>query len=327
MHMQAHQFINAEILVTGGAGFIGRHLCNALLATGSRVVCLDNFSTSSPEALRRLQLDPRFALLRQDVSEQIDCNPDYIFNLACPASPFHYARTPVQTIQASVSGSLNLLELARRCGARILQASTSEVYGDPEVHPQPETYHGNVDPCGPRACYVEAKRCAETLFVAYHQQYGVPIRIARIFNTYGPGMAIDDGRVVSNFIVQALKGEALTLHGDGSQTRSFCFVSDLITGMLSLMLADDSVTCPVNLGNPSECSMADLARRIIISTSSRSTLRFLPALADDPQRRRPDISRAGHLLGWQPQVSIAEGLEVTIADFADALAQRRSATE
>ncbi len=307
------------VLVTGGAGFLGSHLCDRLIEADREVICLDNFVTGSKQNIGHLLADTRFELVRHDVSFPYYAEVGGIFNLGCPASPVHYQRDPMFTIKSSVMGAINMLGLAKRRGVRIFQASTSEVYGDPTVHPQPESYTGNVNPIGVRACYDEGKRCAETLFFDYHRQRSVEIRLARIFNTYGPRMAIGDGRVVSNFIVQALQGEDLTVYGDGSQTRSFCFVDDLIDGILRHM-AHASETGPVNLGNESEFSMLELAETIIrlVGGSSRVVFEALPE--DDPTQRRPDISKARAVLGWEPKVSLQDGLGETIEYFRTQLA-------
>jgi UDP-glucuronate decarboxylase len=304
-----------QILVTGGAGFIGSHLCERLIDSGEEVICLDNFFTGCRDNVAHLLNCPRFELVRHDVVEPIRLEVDQIYNLACPASPIHYQFNPVKTVEANVLGTLNALRLAHQIGARILQASTSEVYGDPTVHPQVETYRGNVNPLGPRACYDEGKRVAETLMMDYHRQDGVDIRIARIFNTYGPRMDEADGRVVSNFIVQTLRGEPLTLYGTGEQTRSFCYVDDLIDGLIRLMNAD-GVHEPVNLGNPNEFTIRALAEQIGELCGTSSSVRYYPLPEDDPSHRRPDISRAQQLLGWFPKVELREGLRDTIADFA-----------
>ena len=304
-----------KILVTGGAGFLGSHLCERLLADGHDVLCVDNFFTGSKNNIIHLMGDPHFELLRHDVTFPLYVEVDEIYNLACPASPIHYQRDPVQTTKTSVHGAINMLGLAKRTRARILQASTSEVYGDPNIHPQTEDYSGNVNPIGPRACYDEGKRCAETLFFDYYRQHGLGIRVARIFNTYGPRMMPDDGRVVSNFIVQALKGEPITLYGDGGQTRSFCYVDDLIEGLIRLMAAPDEVTGPINLGNPIEFTIRELAEMVLTMTGAESTLEHLPLPADDPTRRCPDISLAAELLNWRPTLSLEEGLERTIKYF------------
>ncbi|HEY9501547.1 MAG TPA: UDP-glucuronic acid decarboxylase family protein [Pyrinomonadaceae bacterium] len=303
-----------RILVTGGAGFIGSHLCERLLDEGNEVLCLDNFFTGQRENILQLLDDPKFELLRHDVIEPILLEVDQIYNLACPASPIHYQYNPVKTVKTSVMGMINMLGLAKRVRARILQASTSEIYGDPLVHPQTEDYWGNVNPIGLRSCYDEGKRIAETLMVDYHRQNKVDIRIARIFNTYGPRMLEDDGRVVSNFIVQALKGKPLTLYGEGSQTRSFCYVDDLIEGLIRLMNTED-LHQPVNLGNPGEFTIKELASEVIIVCGSDSKFEYLPLPADDPRQRKPDISRAQSLLGWNPTIALRQGLERTVDDF------------
>lgn len=303
-----------RIVVTGGAGFLGSHLCDRLLGQGADVICIDNFYTGSAENVAHLERHPGFRLLEHDVCEPISLEVDEIYNLACPASPVHYQRDPVQTTRTSVLGALNMLELARQTGARILQASTSEVYGDPTVHPQPESYWGNVNPTGPRSCYDEGKRCAETLFFDYWRQHGLPIKVARIFNTYGPRMRADDGRVVSNFIVQALRGEAISIFGDGSQTRSFCYVDDLVDGLVTLMATPDAVTGPVNLGNPAEFSMLELAQEVLKQTASSSKLAHFPLPVDDPRQRQPDIALA-RSLGWQPETPLHEGLRFTVEYF------------
>ncbi|MCK9181919.1 MAG: SDR family oxidoreductase [Fibrobacteraceae bacterium] len=303
-------------LVTGGAGFLGSHLCERLLADGHEVICLDNFFTGNHKNIEHLSSNPRFELIRHDVTEPILLEVDRIFNLACPASPIHYQFNPVKTIKTSVMGAINMLGLAKRVKARILQASTSEVYGDPMVHPQVEDYWGNVNPIGIRSCYDEGKRVAETLFMDYHRQNHVDIRIVRIFNTYGPRMLPNDGRVVSNFIVQALKGEDLTIYGSGNQTRSFCYVSDLIEAMVRMMDQDDCIG-PVNIGNPGEYTMLELANKIIELTGSKSKITFLSLPFDDPKKRKPDISRAKTILSnWSPTVSLDEGLKETIEYFA-----------
>ena len=304
-----------RILVTGGAGFLGSFLCERLLRENDDVLCVDNFYTGSRDNILHLLDDPRFEVLRHDITFPLHVEVDEIYNLACPASPVHYQLDPVQTVKTNVYGAINLLGLAKRTKAKIFQASTSEVYGDPAVHPQAEDYRGSVNPIGPRACYDEGKRCAETLFFDYHRQYGVEIHVARIFNTYGPRMQANDGRVVSNFIVQALRGEPITLFGDGSQTRSFCYVEDLIEGFLKLMGASSGVTGPINLGNPSEFTMRELAELVVAMTGSKSRIVSMPLPIDDPTRRKPDISRAQECLGWQPAVSLREGLEKTISYF------------
>jgi len=307
-----------RILVTGGAGFIGSHLCDRLVAEGHDVVCLDNFFTGSKANVAHLAGNPRFELLRHDVTEPILIEVDRIYNLACPASPVHYQYNPVKTIKTSVMGAIHMLGLAKRVKARILQASTSEVYGDPEVHPQPESYWGHVNPIGVRSCYDEGKRVAETLMMDYHRQNGVDVRIVRIFNTYGPRMALDDGRVVSNFIAQALKGEDLTVFGDGSQTRSFCYVDDLVDGLVRFM-GTDGLTGPVNLGNPTETTILEFARRIAELTGSRSRIAYRPLPSDDPRQRQPDITLAREKLGWEPRVALETGLRKTIEYFAGLL--------
>jgi len=308
-----------RILVTGGAGFIGSHLCARLLTLGHEVVCLDNFLTGARANIEGL-LDHRdFRLIEQDVTEPMNMEVDEIYNLACPASPIHYQHDPVRTTRTNVHGSINALELAKDCQAKILQASTSEVYGDPELHPQPEHYWGRVNPIGPRACYDEGKRCAETLFFDYRRQYGLLIKVARIFNTYGPNMRPDDGRVVSNFIVQALKGDAITIFGDGSQTRSFCYVDDMIDGLVALMETPDQVTGPVNLGRADEFTIAQLAEIVIEQTRSRSRIVYEPLPTDDPVQRRPDLALARDLFGWDPSTDLKTGLSATIAYFEAAL--------
>jgi UDP-glucuronate decarboxylase len=308
-----------RILVTGGAGFLGSHLCERLLADGHDVLCVDNFFTGSRENIFPLLDHKRFELMRHDVTFPLYVEVDEIYHLACPASPVYYQRDPVQTTKTCVHGSINMLGLAKRLGARILLTSTSEVYGDPAVHPQSESYWGNVNPIGIRSCYDEGKRAAETLFFDYHRQHGLPIKVARIFNTYGPRMQPDDGRVVSNFIVQALKGEPLTVFGDGSQTRSFCYIDDMVDGLISLMNSPREVTGPVNLGNPGEFTMIELAKQVIALTDSDCELQHLPLPADDPVRRRPDISRARKVLGWEPAVPLSEGLARTVDYFRGVL--------
>ena len=305
----------SRILVTGGAGFLGSHLCAKLLDRGSYVICLDNFTTGTVGNLKGLVERPNFEVVRHDVIDPIQIEVDEIFNLACPASPVHYQFDSIQTTKTSVYGSVNLLDLARQKGAKIFQASTSEVYGDPEVHPQEESYWGNVNSTGPRSCYDEGKRCAESLFFDYQRQHRVRVKVARIFNTYGPRMLPQDGRVVSNFILQALRNEPITLYGDGSQTRSFCYVDDLINGFVRLMDSDDSVTGPINLGNPGEITMKELAEKVKILTGSRSVLTFRPLPKDDPKRRRPDINAAREQLGWEPSVNLEDGLKNTIRYF------------
>ena len=306
---------NLRIVVTGGAGFLGSHLCDHLLAAGHDVLCVDNFYTSTRRNIVHLLRHPNFELMRHDITFPLYIEVDRIYNLACPASPIHYQRDPVQTTKTSVIGAINMLGLAKRTGARILQASTSEVYGDPEVHPQPESYWGNVNPIGPRSCYDEGKRCAETLFFDYWRQHRLPIKVARIFNTYGPRMLPNDGRVVSNFIVQALQGRDITIYGDGSQTRSFCYVDDLVQGLIRLMESSPDVTGPINLGNPGEFSIRELAEKVLALVGSGSKIVYGPLPQDDPTQRQPDISRARELLGWQPTIPLDEGLEQTVAYF------------
>ena len=313
---------NRRIVVTGGAGFLGSHLCARLLERGDEVLCVDNFYTGSREFIAPLLSHPRFELLRHDVTFPLYVECDAIFNLACPASPVHYQTDPVQTTKTSVHGAINLLGLAKRLRVPILQASTSEVYGDPACHPQQESYWGHVNPVGPRACYDEGKRCAETLFMDYHRQHRVPIKIARIFNTYGPHMHPGDGRVVSNFIVQALTGEPITIYGDGRQTRSLCYVDDTVEGLLRLMATPAGVTGPVNIGNPCETSLLELAGTIVELTGSRSPRMFEPLPADDPRQRCPDVAQAERLLQWQPQVGLRDGLTRTIDWFAALLRAR-----
>lgn len=305
-------FDKKRIMVTGGAGFLGSHLCDFLLEKGHSVICVDNFHSGRRENIQHLLHDDEFTLIEHDIQQPLHVRVDEIYNLACPASPVHYQRDPIDTIRTNVMGAINLLDMARDIGAKIFQASTSEVYGDPEVHPQKEEYWGNVNPIGPRACYDEGKRCAETLFYDYQRYYDMNIRVARIFNTYGPRMRGDDGRVVSNFILQALKNEPITIYGDGSQTRSFCYVSDLIEGFWRLMNAADECSDPVNLGNPGEFTMLELAEKVKEFTGSKSEIIFKPLPQDDPRRRRPDISRAKEKLGWEPGVPLENGLKNTI---------------
>jgi len=313
-----------RILVTGGAGFLGSHLCERLVAQGHDVLCVDNFFTGTRRNVEALLDSPRFELMRHDVTFPLYVEVDEIYNLACPASPIHYQYDPVQTTKTSVHGAINMLGLAKRVRARILQASTSEVYGDPEVHPQAEAYWGRVNPIGPRSCYDEGKRCAETLFFDYHRQHRLRIKVVRIFNTYGPRMHPNDGRVVSNFIVQALKGEDITIYGDGRQTRSFCYVDDLLEAMQRTMHTADDFTGPVNIGNPGEFTMIELAEQVIGLTGSKSRLKHLPLPADDPRQRRPDITLAKAALGgWEPKVPLAEGLKKTIAYFDELLSEGR----
>lgn len=304
-----------RILVTGGAGFLGSHLCDRLIGAKHEVLCVDNFYTGSKENVRGLLKCSRFELMRHDITFPLYVEVDEIYNLACPASPVHYQYDPVQTTKTSVHGSINMLGLAKRVNAKILQASTSEVYGDPEVHPQDETYWGKVNPIGPRSCYDEGKRCAETLFFDYRRQHSLSIKVARIFNTYGPRMQLNDGRVVSNFIVQALTGRAITIYGDGKQTRSFCYVDDLVDGFVRLMETGSDITGPINLGNPVESTMLELAETVIELTASKSSIEFKPLPADDPRQRQPDISRARETLGWHPSVELRDGLRRTIAYF------------
>lgn len=309
-----------RIVVTGGAGFIGSHLCERLLEQGNDVVCVDNLFTGRKDNIRHLMDNPYFEFMRYDIIEPYYVEVDQIYNLACPASPIHYQYDPIKTGKTSVMGALHSLGLAKRCHARVLQASTSEVYGDPEIHPQPEDYRGCVNPIGTRSCYDEGKRMAETLFFDYHRQHGVDIKVIRIFNTYGPRMAVNDGRVVSNFIVQALKGEDITIYGDGSQTRSFCYVDDLVEGMIRMMNSRDGFTGPVNLGNPGEFTMLELANLVIRMTDSKSKLVFWPLPQDDPKQRKPVIELAKKELAWEPAIALEEGLEKTIAYFRERLA-------
>jgi len=304
-----------RILVTGGAGFLGSHLCEKLLSMGHEVICMDNYFSGSKENIIHLMNNPYFEVIRHDVINPYFIEVDEIYNLACPASPIHYQYNPIKTIKTSVMGAINMLGLAKRVKAKILQASTSEVYGDPIIHPQVEEYWGNVNPLGPRSCYDEGKRCAESLFVNYHKQNGVRIKIARIFNTYGPRMHPNDGRVVSNFIVQALRNEDITVYGDGNQTRSFCYVDDMIVGLVALMNSADEITGPINLGNPHEISILDLAKLIIELTGSSSKIKFEEKPADDPSQRQPDITKAKQLLNWQPTTPLEEGLKKTIEYF------------
>jgi len=306
------------ILVTGGAGFLGSHLCERLLNEGDNVICVDNFSTGSKDNILHLHGNPRFEIIRHDINFPLYVEIDQIYNLACPASPVHYQRDPVQTIKTNVHGSINLLGLAKRTKARILQASTSEVYGDPEVHPQPESYCGMVNPIGTRSCYDEGKRCAESLFFDYYRQYQMDIKVARIFNTYGPRMHPDDGRVVSNFIMQALQGKDITIYGDGHQSRSFCYVDDLVDGLIRLMNTE-KVIGPVNLGNDGEFSMRELAEKVIRLTGSSSQLSYHPLPMDDPRQRRPDLRLATEKLGWMPSVALEDGLVTTIEYFSNLL--------
>lgn len=313
------KFTKKRILVTGGCGFLGSHLCERLLAQGNDILCLDNYFTGTKENVAHLMGDPNFELIRHDVTFPLYVEVDEIYNLACPASPIHYQHDPVQTTKTCVHGAINMLGLAKRVGAKIYQASTSEVYGDPEIHPQPEGYWGKVNPIGYRSCYDEGKRCAETLFFDYHRQHGLEIKVGRIFNTYGPRMHPNDGRVVSNFIVQALKGEPITIYGDGSQTRSFCYVDDLIEVMILLMEATDKeFTGPMNMGNPGEFTIKQLAEKVVELIGSSSEISYKPLPSDDPMQRKPDISLAKKAVGWEPKVSLEEGLKPTITYF-DAL--------
>jgi UDP-glucuronate decarboxylase len=309
------------VLVTGGAGFLGSHLCEQLLNLGQEVSCVDNFFSSSRQNVAHLLGNPRFELMRHDVTFPLYAEVDEIFNLACPASPVHYQFDPVQTTKTSVLGAINMLGLAKRLKLKILQASTSEIYGDPDVHPQTEDYWGNVNPIGFRSCYDEGKRCAETLFFDYRRQHNLPIKVVRIFNTYGPRMHPHDGRVVSNFIVQALKGEDITIFGDGRQTRSFCYVDDLVDGLLRMMETSPDVTGPLNIGNPKEFTIIELAELVIEMTATKSKVRFEPLPSDDPRQRRPDISRAKAVLGWEPKTQLREGLVRTIAYFDKLLSE------
>ena len=312
-------YLSKRILITGGAGFLGSHLCERLLKEGNEVICVDNFYTGRRANIAHLLPNSNFEILRHDICFPLYVEVDEIYNLACPASPIHYQFDPVQTTKTSVHGAINMLGLAKRVKAKILQASTSEVYGDPTIHPQIESYWGNVNPIGLRACYDEGKRCAETLFFDYHRQHGLKIKIARIFNTYGPRMHPNDGRVVSNFIVQALKNENITIYGDGNQTRSFCFVEDLIEGFIKLMDSPDDFTGPVNLGNPTEFSILELAQKIIELTNSKSKIIFKPLPSDDPKQRRPDISLAKEKLNWTPKLDVQEGLKKTIEYFRNTI--------
>jgi UDP-glucuronate decarboxylase len=309
----------SRVLVTGGAGFLGSHLCERLLADGHDVLCVDNYFTGSKQNVAHLMGSPRFELMRHDVTFPLYVEVDQIYNLACPASPIHYQHDPVQTTKTSVHGAINMLGLAKRVKARILQASTSEVYGDPEVHPQVEEYWGHVNPIGDRSCYDEGKRCAETLFFDYHRQHGLEVKVVRIFNTYGPRMQADDGRVVSNFIVQALRGEPITIYGDGKQTRSFCYVDDLVEAMVRLMGSPAELTGPINVGNPHEFTMVELADKVLELTGSSSELVFADLPSDDPKQRQPDITLARRRLGWEPTVQLGDGLVRTIDSFRESL--------
>lgn len=315
--------LEKRVLITGGAGFIGSFLCERLLEQGATVLCVDNFFTGTRMNVSHLIGHPRFELMRHDVCFPLYVEVDEIYNMACPASPVHYQFDPVQTTKTSVHGAINMLGLAKRVKAKILQASTSEVYGDPAIHPQPEEYWGNVNPIGPRSCYDEGKRCAETLFFDYYRQHALRIKVARIFNTYGPRMHPNDGRVVSNFIVQALKGEDITLYGDGSQTRSFCYVDDLVRGLISLMETGDEVTGPINIGNPGEFTIRQLAEQVIDLTGAKSKLVFQPLPQDDPRQRQPDIAKARDILNWEPTIGLRDGLTKTIAYFDALLGDRK----
>jgi UDP-glucuronate decarboxylase len=317
--MRASSLLENRALVSGGSGFLGSHLTDRLLARGQEVLCVDNLFTGQKRNVAHLHDNPKFEFLRHDVTFPLFVEVDQIWNLACPASPIHYQHDPVQTTKTSVHGAINMLGLAKRLGAKILQASTSEVYGDPAVHPQTEDYWGNVNPIGPRSCYDEGKRCAETLFFDYHRQHKLRIKVIRIFNTYGPRMHPNDGRVVSNFIVQALKGEDITIYGDGMQTRSFCYVDDLVDGMIRLMDTGDDITGPINVGNPGEFTMIELAENVLKLTGSKSKLVRMPLPADDPKQRKPDITRARTQLGWEPKVKLEDGLKETIAYFRNLL--------
>ncbi|MGA9147840.1 MAG: UDP-glucuronic acid decarboxylase family protein [Candidatus Nanopelagicales bacterium] len=313
--MKSHMHLRPRVLVTGGSGFLGSHLCERLLASGAEVLCIDNFFSSTRENVEHLLPNPRFELMRHDVTFPLFVEVDEIYHLACPASPIHYQRDPVQTTKTSVHGSINMLGLAKRTGARILLASTSEVYGDPEVHPQVEEYWGHVNPNGIRSCYDEGKRCAETLFFDYHRQNQVDIKVARIFNTYGPRMHPNDGRVVSNFIVQTLRGDSITLYGEGSQTRSFCYVDDQVDGLMKLMGSPDGVTGPINIGNPNEITVRQLAERVTALIGNTREITFEPLPSDDPTRRCPDITKAREILGWEPKTDLDTGLAATIEYF------------
>ena len=312
---QAQYSLRKRVMVTGGAGFLGSHLCDRLLANGHEVLCVDNLFTGTKQNVEHLRDHPHFEFLRHDVTFPLHVEVDEIYNLACPASPIHYQHDPVQTTKTSVHGAINMLGLAKRLGCKILQASTSEVYGDPAVHPQPEDYWGHVNPIGPRSCYDEGKRCAETLFFDYHRQNGVPIKVARIFNTYGPRMHPADGRVVSNFIMQALRGESITIYGDGSQTRSFCYVDDLVRGLMSLMDTGPDITGPINIGNPNEFTVRELAEKVIELTGSSSRIIEEPLPQDDPKQRQPDITKAKRDLSWEPTIQLEQGLSKTIDYF------------
>jgi UDP-glucuronate decarboxylase len=315
MAARTSKLLDSRSLVTGGSGFLGSHLCDRLIERGQDLLCVDNLFTGQKRNIAHLHSNPRFEFMRHDVTFPLFVEVDQIWNLACPASPIHYQHDPVQTTKTSVHGAINMLGLAKRLGAKILQASTSEVYGDPSVHPQTEDYWGNVNPIGPRSCYDEGKRCAETLFFDYHRQHRLKIKVMRIFNTYGPRMHPNDGRVVSNFIMQALRGENITIYGEGTQTRSFCYVDDLIEGMIRLMDTGDDVTGPINVGNPDEFTMIELAENVLRLTGSKSKLIKMPLPEDDPKQRKPDITRAKNTLGWQPKVKLEDGLKETIKYF------------
>jgi UDP-glucuronate decarboxylase len=304
-----------RILVTGGAGFLGSHLCSRLIDAGHDVLCVDNYYTGRRKNIAHLLNNPQFEALRHDVTFPLHVEVDEIYNLACPASPVHYQHDPVQTTKTCVHGAINMLGLAKRCGAKILQASTSEVYGDPLEHPQTESYWGNVNSIGPRSCYDEGKRCAETLFFDYWRQHDLKIKVVRIFNTYGPRMHVDDGRVVSNFVLQALRGNPLTIYGDGEQSRSFCFVDDLVDGLIKIMATPDDVVGPINLGNPTEMTVKELAEEVLSLTNSRSQIEYLEAAIDDPRQRQPNINQVGKLTGWQPTTKLRDGLQKTVAYF------------
>lgn len=309
----------AQILVTGGSGFLGSHLCDKLISYDNQVICVDNFFTGNKKNIQHLIGNPNFELIRHDITFPLYLEIDQIFNLACPASPIYYQHDPVQTLKTNVHGAINMLGLAKRTGAKILQASTSEVYGDPDIHPQIESYWGHVNPIGLRSCYDEGKRCAETLFFDYHRQHNLTIKVIRIFNTYGPRMQLNDGRVVSNFIVQALKGENITVYGNGQQTRSFCYVDDLISALVLMMNTNDEITGPINLGNPNEFTVLELAEYVIKLTNSKSKIIFNSLPLDDPKQRQPDISKANQLLNWTPKVSLEDGLKETIQFFKNIL--------
>ncbi|MBI9074118.1 MAG: SDR family oxidoreductase [Desulfatibacillum sp.] len=308
-----------RVLVTGGAGFLGSHLCERLLGASCEVLCVDNFYTGTRQNVLHLMDNPRFELLRHDITFPLYVQVDEIYNLACPASPVHYQNDPVMTTRVNVHGAINMLGLAKRVSARIFQASTSEVYGDPEIHPQPESYWGHVNCVGPRSCYDEGKRCAETLFFDYYREHGLKIKVARIFNTYGPNMHPEDGRVVSNFIIQALRNEPITVYGDGSQTRSFCYADDLVEGFIRLMNSPDDITGPMNLGNPDEFTILELAEKVVALTGSSSEIRFFDLPTDDPKQRKPDITQAKQVLGWEPKIRLEQGLVKTIAYFDNLL--------